>query len=139
MEEPRRSIAFTLPELWLLHAFVRHEMPQQDLWRMPPADEELNEQIALAIEACENLGLANYPLHLTRHHLLTIDYLIRYDFKTPEGARGKDILLKTFRARRELAYGLPDEAAFPDAESSAADTYREVVARRSALTDPKEE
>jgi len=103
-----QSITFTLPELWLLHAFVRHEMPQQEQWKLPPADEDLNEQIALAIESCERCDLSEYTLLLTRHQLLVVDFLVRYDFKTPEGARGKDILLKTFAARRELTLDLPN-------------------------------
>lgn len=119
-----RAITFTLPELWLLHAFIRHEMPQQEQWKMPPADEDLNEQIALAIEACESLGLDSYTLLLTRQQLLVIDYLVRSDFKTPEGARGKDILLKTFRARREMTMGLPE------AESPVADTYSEAISHK---------
>lgn len=126
-----RAVTFTLPELWLLHAFVRHEMPQQEQWQMPPADEELNEQIALAIEACENVGLDSYTLLLTRQQLLVIDYVIRYDYKTPEGARGKDILLKTFRARRELALGLPLS------EGPVADTYTDAMRRLSPQTPPE--
>jgi hypothetical protein len=117
-----RSVTFTLPELWLMHAFVRHEMGQQEQWKLPPADEDLNEQIALAIESCERFSLAEYTLLLTRHQLLVIDYLVRYDYKTPEGARGKDILLKTFSARRELSLGLPTS------ENPASDkTYSDVM------------
>jgi len=119
-----QGITFSLPELWLLHAFVRHEMPQQEQWKLPPADEELNEQITLAIESCERCELAEYTVLLTRHQLLVVDYLVRYDCKTPEGARGKDILLKTFAARRELTLGLPN------CEGSANDaTYSEAMTR----------
>jgi len=118
-----QSITFTLPELWLLHAFVRHEMPQQEQWKLPPADEDLNEQIALAIESCERCDLSEYTLLLTRHQLLVVDFLVRYDFKTPEGARGKDILLKTFAARRELTLDLPNcDGAAEDASYSDAMT-----------------
>lgn len=124
MTPETRPVTFTLPELWLLHSFVRHEMPQQDLWRQPPADEALNEQIALAIDACETLGLNSYTLLLTQQQLLVIDYLIRYDYKTPEGARGKDILLKTFRARREMAGDLPPAA------SPSIDTYKDAIQRQ---------
>ena len=131
-----RAVNFTLPELWLLHAFVRHEMPQQEQWKLPPADEDLNEQIAMAIESCESLGLSDYTLLLTRHQLLVIDYLVRYDFKTPEGARGKDILLKTFRARRELSLGL-SISDNPGADT----TYSEAMTRlpRQAKQERKED
>jgi len=119
-----QSITFSVPELWLLHAFVRHEMAQQEQWKLPPADEDLNEQIALAIESCERCNFSEYTLLLTRHQLLVVDYLVRYDYKTPEGARGKDILLKTFAARRELTLGLPNcDGSANDASYSEAITH----------------
>lgn len=102
-EEERRPVTFTLAELWLLHDFVRHECPEMERWRFPPADLELNEEIALAIEACVSDGLEEYTLDLTRHQLLVIDYLIRHDYKTGQLAKERDILHKVFQARREMA------------------------------------
>jgi len=107
MKIETHPVTFTLPELWLLNSFVRHEIPQQETWKLPPADEMLNEQIMLAIDACETTPLPDYTLLLTRHQILVIDSLIRADFKTPEGARGKEILLKIFRARRDMVIDMP--------------------------------
>jgi hypothetical protein len=104
----RAPVTFTLGELWLLHDFIRHEAPDIKSWRYPPACEELNDEIAFAIESCESHGLEEYTLVLSRGDMLTIDYFIRRDQKTPEGASGKKVLLKVFRARKELAIHIPD-------------------------------
>lgn len=100
-------VTFTLTELWLLQTFIRHEMPQQEMWKFPPADIDLNEQIAFAIATCEDDSLASYTFLLNLHQLLCIDFHIRDEYKTITGARGKDILLKVFRARRNLSGELP--------------------------------
>ena len=104
----RVPVTFALSELWLLHDFIRHEAPDAKAWRYPPACEELNDEIAFAIECCESHNLDEYTLVLSRGDMLTIDYFIRRDHKTPEGASGKKVLLKVFRARKELATHLPD-------------------------------
>ena len=98
------TVTFTLPELWLLHDVVRHDMPEADRWSFPPVSYELNKEIGRAIAACAQYKLAEYTLDLTEHQLLVIDYGIRRDFKTPEGAKGADILLKVFNAREQLAW-----------------------------------
>jgi hypothetical protein len=105
-EAPRRPVTFTVGELWLLHDFIRHEMPDANTWRYPPASRDLNEQIVFALEACESCNLDDYSLLLSKGDILAIDYFVRRDHKTPEGASGKGILLKTFRARKELAMEL---------------------------------
>lgn len=74
-------------------------------WKFPPCDLELNEEIALAIDACVSDNLLEYTLDLTRQQLLAIDAVIRHDLKNSMMAKGRDILLKVFRARRELAFG----------------------------------
>ena len=102
-EVPRRPVTLTVGELWLLHDFVRHEMPDANAWRYPPASRDLNDEIVFALEACEACDLSEYTLALSRADLLAIDYFVRRDYKTPEGASGKTVLLKTFRARKELA------------------------------------
>ncbi|MEO8456679.1 MAG: hypothetical protein ABI559_02595 [Chloroflexota bacterium] len=99
----RVPVIFAIGELWLLHDFVRHESPDAKAWRYPPACEDLNDEIAFAIDCCETHSLTEYTLMLSRGDLLTIDYFIRRDHKTPEGASGKRVLLKAFRARKELA------------------------------------
>ncbi len=120
-EIERRPLTFAVQELWLLHDFVRHEIPDMERWKYPPADPELNEEIALAIEACASNGMSEYTLDLTKHQLLVIDYLIRHDYKTAQMAKGRDVLLKVFKARREMA-GLTVASA-GDANDK---TYQEV-------------
>jgi hypothetical protein len=120
LESERRPVTFSVAELWLLHDFIRHELPDLRSWRYPPASEELNDEIALALDACEAHGLTEYTLLLSRGDLLTIDFFVRRDHKTPEGASGKKLLLKVFQARRELYSGLVGQ---DDAEDR---TYKEV-------------
>ena len=128
----RWPVTFTLAELWLLHDFIRHEMQGQETWAHPPVSEELNEEIAQAIAACDADGLQEYTFLLGRHDLLAIDYLIRRDYKTPEGASGKTVLLKTFRARRGLAM---QEISSREVDPRLDHTYREVKADGSASND----
>jgi hypothetical protein len=121
-------VTLTLSELWLLHAFIRHEMPQQEQWKLPPTDLDLNEQIAFAIMACEEGGLHSYTLAMTVHQLLCVDYWIRDEHKTVTGARGKDILIKTFRARRSLSGELPVPVGdTPDATYTQALSVKGIV------------
>jgi hypothetical protein len=119
LESERRPVTFSVSELWLLHDFIRHEAPEAKNWRYPPASEELNDEIAFALETCEEHALEEYTLVLSRGDLLCIDYSVRRDHKTPEGASGKKILLKLFRARKELAMEIP-------AHDGDDRTYREV-------------
>jgi hypothetical protein len=121
----RVPVTFALNELWLLHDFVRHESADGKSWRFPPVCEELNDEIAFAIDCCESHDLEEYTLDLSRGDMLTIDYFIRRDHKTPEGASGKKVLLKVFHARKELATQLPEH----DGDDR---TYREVKEHASA-------
>jgi hypothetical protein len=127
MDIERIAVTLSLPELWLLHDFIRHEVPESRAWRYPPASEDLNEEIALAIEACETHELAEYTLLLSRGDLLVIDYFVRRDHKTPEGASGKRLLLKVFRARKELATDIPehdgDDKRYKEVTEHAATDY----------------
>lgn len=107
-EVERRPVTLTRDELWLLHDFVRHELPDSRQWRYPPASEDLNEEIVLALDACETHALDEYTLLLSRGDMLVIDFFVRRDHRTPEGASGKRLLLKIFRARAELSLELPD-------------------------------
>jgi hypothetical protein len=130
-EVPRRPVTFSLGELWLLHDFIRHELPDANNWRYPPASRDLNEEIAFALEACESCEMDEYTLCLSKADLLAIDYFVRRDQKTPEGASGKGILLKTFRARKELASEMSMAAGdVPDR------AYREVNINGSRDNNP---
>jgi hypothetical protein len=125
-EVGRLPVTFTRDELWLLHDFIRHELPDSRQWRFPPASEELNEEIALALDACETHDLSEYTLLLSKGDMLVMDFFIRRDHRTPEGASGKQMLLKVFHARRELSSALPGH----DGNDF---TYREV--KRDAAAD----
>jgi hypothetical protein len=116
-------VTLSTAELWLLHDFIRHEMPDTNNWRYPPASSNLNEQIVFALEACESCGLGEYTLSLSKADMLAIDYFVRRDHKTPEGGSGKTILLKTFAARKEIATEI--SLASGDAPDK---TYKEVNA-----------
>ncbi len=108
MEASTQPVTFSVAELWLLHAFVRHEMAQQEQWKSPPVSLALNEQISDALLGCHRHHITESTLLITAHDCLVIDYLIRSDMKSPEGAAGIAILLKTFAARAALNGDLPD-------------------------------
>ncbi len=118
MSAQTTPVTFTLEELWLLRAFVRHEVAQQESWKFPPASLELNDQVAEAILLCEEHELGEAVLLLTRGDCLVIDAVIPQDAKSVNGTRlGQTILLKTFAARRDLAGGptaSADEPSIPD-------------------------
>lgn len=97
-----RPVTFTLGELWLLSAFVRADCPERERWAWPPANKALNDEIAFAIVACEEDRLSEYTLELSEGDLIVIDNVVKFDAKTTD-ARGKDILLKTYKARAQLA------------------------------------
>lgn len=122
-----RPVTFTLAELWLLNDFTRHEISQMDTWKYPPASRSLNQEIALAIVACVDSKLKEYTLELCEGDLLVIDYNVRRELKTPEGAHGDEILLKCWRALRQLA-GLLDSNDYSDLK------YSEVI--KNANNDP---
>ncbi len=111
-------VSFSIAELWLLDACVRHEIDGQDRWKFPPASKELTIEIALAINACVEGKLNEYTLLLSTGDLLVLDYNIRQGHKNMEGARGQDILLKVFHALSQLALGYEiggDDQAYKDA------------------------
>ena len=98
-----RPVTFTIDELWMLNDTIRHGMSQEDSWKFPPVSKPLSQEIALAIVACVDSKLKEYTLELCEGDLLVVDYNVRRDMKTPEGARGDVILLKCFRALTQLA------------------------------------
>lgn len=98
-------VTFSIGELWMLHDVIRHELSGMKEWKFPPANKVLNDEIALALNSCFENKIAEYSLLLSVGDLLVIDYNVRRDMKTPEGAKGEDILKKVFKARAELAFG----------------------------------
>ncbi len=99
------ACVFSIAELWLIDACVRHEVADQERWKYPPASKELTVEIALAINACVEGDLKEYTLLLSERDLLVLDYNIRQGHKNMEGAKGQDILLKVFHALSQLALG----------------------------------
>ena len=117
-------MVFTLAELWLLNDFVRHD-EEKDLregaGRYPIVSTALNEEIALAINSCHEFNLVEYALILGYADVLLIDALIRRDYKTMEGAKGKDILLKVYKARASMSGGFIEDRPMSKSEDK---TYR---------------
>lgn len=105
VKDVRTAVLFTHDEIWMLHAFVRHDRAATNRDRYPIVSTSLNEQIVLALVACEDSGMKEYNLFLSEADILLIDWCIRDDMKSPTGAKGKEILLKLFRVRSEAAYG----------------------------------
>lgn len=100
-------VVFDLNELWLMRAYVRHEIANIEQWRaFPPVSLDLNDAIAEAILFCVEGNEGEAALLLSRGDCLVLDYLIPQDAKSPDGKLiGKPLLLKTFAARRLLAGG----------------------------------
>ena len=108
-------VTFTADELWLLQGVVRHEMPQGDTWKFPPASVDLNDQIADVLIACIDAGLREATLSLTRGDLLLLDFVVPQSATSPIGTKlGREILLKSFRARRALSGDELPNAAEPE-------------------------
>ena len=108
-EEELINIQFTEAEIWMLHAFVRHDRESNNRDRYPIVSTELNRQIVFALLACTNSDIKEYNLLFSEADLLLLDWCIRDDMKSPAGANGKEILLKTFQARSDLIYGPTSE------------------------------
>lgn len=119
-EIPSVNVELSEEELWLVRSAVRHEMAQMDTWKTPPANRELNHEIALLI-AAGGPGI----LSLTESDCRVLDYCVPQDAKDKDGRLiGKNLLMKVCCARRELAFQEidPDHAvsAFePPTESKA--------------------
>jgi hypothetical protein len=97
------SIVFSLEELWLMQACVRHETAQAEQWKFPPASLPLNDAIAAAILFCEEQKAGEAALLLSRHDCLVLDYNVPSSAKDAYGKPiGKAILLKSFKARSQL-------------------------------------
>lgn len=124
-------VEFTIEELWLLQDNIPHEAAGQGEWRYPPASLALNHQIADAIYVCTSYEERSYTLMLDMHDCLIIDYKVHQDMKDGDGNPiGRDILLKTFAARRVIR---GDE--FPEAEGEEL-TKEEVLALMANFSPP---
>jgi hypothetical protein len=97
-------VVFTIAELWMLNDFVRHDSASGDQRPSdyPVTSTALNTAIAHAIFSCHEHKQADYTLWLGYGDLLLLDFQVRRDYKTSEGAFGKAILLKVFKAREAL-------------------------------------
>jgi hypothetical protein len=113
------SVIFNIEELWLLQACIRHEIQQAEQWHNPPASLDLNDDIANAIVFCLENDAPEAAIVLDRAKCLAVDYCVRQDLKSPNGVPvGRNILLKSFLARREIAEGnmpISPEPAQPSA------------------------
>ena len=108
MSQPTACAVFSVDELWLLQSVIRHETPQMETWRFPPASLELNDQVADALLRCEEHALTEAALLLTRADCLAIDHTVPQGAKSVAGLPvGRTVLMKSFRARRELEDGPP--------------------------------
>lgn len=97
---------FTIDELWLLQSVIRHETPQVESWHFPPASLFLNDQLAEALVRCDEQALSEAAILLTRGDCLVIDHNVPQGAKSAAGvAIGKSVLMKSFRARREIDQG----------------------------------
>lgn len=115
-------VTFTTKELWMLHDVIRHEMQDSDKWKFPHASISLNDKIAEALYVCNNLDLKEYRITLSLGDCYAIDYHIRRDMKTPEGAKGEQILLKVFDAKEQIR-----NQEFNTIEVTYVDTYAEAT------------
>ena len=109
------SIEFSYEELWLLQGVVRHEMQGQEVWKFPPASLDLNDQIARALLHCDVNKVPTAFLELTRGDTLAIDFLVPNTAKTAGGVMiGKAVLLKSFKARADIAEWFAATAEEPE-------------------------
>lgn len=109
--EETTPLIFSIAELWLLQRCIRHELPQQEQWKFPPASLELNDQIATAILFCTEQSVQEAALQLSWGDLLAIDFTVPPDAKDVNGRPiGREALLKSFAARAALrrGYSLPE-------------------------------
>lgn len=103
----------------MLQSAIRHEISQLEQWKFPPASLDLNDQIAECLLRCHEYSLADSALMLSRGDCLVIDYCVPQTAKSAAGVPiGKNILIKSFRARMQLLDGnilAAEEPASPSA------------------------
>jgi hypothetical protein len=124
------SVVFSLDELWLMQACIRHECPQAEQWKFPPASLGLNDSIAAAILLCEEQDQQEAALLVGRHDCLVIDFNVPANAKDANGKPvGKAVLLKSFQSRRQLEDGL--EISSDAGPEMDAQTIRDRLAEQS--------
>lgn len=99
-------VAFSVDELWILQAFVRHEQgtPWQGKW--PAFSLDLNDAIAEALVFCDDNAEQMATLQLSKGDCYLVDYCVPNNVKDANGRLiGKQILMKSFHARQAIAYG----------------------------------
>jgi len=84
-EIERKPVTFTRDELWLLHDFIRHELPRLSAMAISSGLRRAEEEIVMALDACETHELGEYTLLLSKGDMLVIDFFVRRDHRTPEG------------------------------------------------------
>jgi len=103
----------------MLQSSIRHEIAQLEQWKFPPASLDLNDQVAECLLRCHEYSLSEGALVLSRGDCLVIDYTVPQTAKSPAGVPiGKNILIKSFRARMQLLDGdllAAEEPACPSA------------------------
>jgi hypothetical protein len=126
MSQPTTSIVFSCDELWLLQSTIRHEVAQMEQWRVAPASPSLNDQVADALYRCTELNIGEAAVLVTRGDCLAIDYCVPQGAKSASGTPiGKSILMKSFKARRELDEG-PELSADEPEQVSAVDVREQL-------------
>lgn len=133
MSDDTVPVVFTQDELWLMRACVRHEQSPPWQGRWPCYSLELNEDIAEALVFCEDEQPQprERALLLSRGDCLLLDAVIPQDAKSPGGVPlGKNILMKTFRARRAM-----DGAIVPTAVEALTLSEDEIHARMQEFAE----
>ncbi len=117
MPDRTSSQLFSADELWLLQSVIRHEIPQQETWRHPPASLDLNGKIAEALLfLADAKSISEVALVLNLGDCLAIDYCAPQSAKSAAGVPlGKQILIKSYRARREIEDSFAPTADVNDA------------------------
>jgi hypothetical protein len=127
-----------------MHRFVRHEIPQMDAWKFPPASLTLNAMIVNAIDHCLDGEIEVETLELSLGDLLLLDFVIPQDVSTGAGAKGFAVLVKTFSARRQLdlgldvalttAYQVPDDGKMSDLDHAKMEHWKNKTAAGKEAT-----
>jgi len=132
------SQVFTLDELWLIHAVIRHEAPGQKEMKFPYSNLDLNDLLAETILRCEEQGLKDAALTLTRGDCLAIDATVSVGMKDQYGKPiGKNILLKVFKARDMLSGGIVAMEANEPVPDDIHEVMTEWEANVAALQEAK--